>query len=69
VIVEALTERKTIQQLGNKYELHPQKITKWKKEYVSKSSRNNESKNALTEGKGRLKIKQAVFIKRQVSFK
>ena len=37
VILEALKERESIQQLGKKYDLHPQQITNWKKEYLSKS--------------------------------
>ena len=37
VILEALKERETIQQLAQKFELHPQQITNWKKEYLEKS--------------------------------
>ena len=37
VILEALRERETLQQLSQKYELHPQQITNWKKEYLEKS--------------------------------
>lgn len=37
VILEALKERETLQQLGKKYDMHPQQITNWKKEYLAKS--------------------------------
>jgi len=30
VVLEALSERYTIQELGRKYELHPNQITRWK---------------------------------------
>jgi len=30
VVLEALSERYTIQELGRKYDLHPNQITRWK---------------------------------------
>ncbi len=35
VVIEALKERNTIEQLAKKYELHPNQITTWKKEFLS----------------------------------
>jgi transposase len=35
VVIEALKERNTIEQLAKKYELHPNQITIWKKEFLS----------------------------------
>jgi transposase len=34
VVIEALKERSTIQQLAEKYSLHPNQITTWKKEFL-----------------------------------
>jgi len=34
VVLEALKERETIQQIASKYELHPNQITTWKKQFL-----------------------------------
>ena len=34
VVLEALKERETIQQLGVKYDVHPNQITTWKKQFL-----------------------------------
>ena len=34
VVLEALKERETIQQLGVKYAVHPNQITTWKKQFL-----------------------------------
>jgi len=34
VVLEALKERFTLQELATKYEIHPQQITDWKKHFV-----------------------------------
>ena len=36
VVLAALSERHSIQELGTKYELHPNVISKWKREFLSK---------------------------------
>jgi len=38
VVIEALKERNTIEQLAKKYELHPNQITIWKKEFLANAS-------------------------------
>lgn len=38
VVIEALKEKNTIEELARKYELHPNQITLWKKEFLSKAS-------------------------------
>lgn len=38
VVLEALRERETIETLSRRFELHPNQITEWKKEAVSKLS-------------------------------
>ena len=37
VVLEALKERYTIQELATKYEIHPQQITDWKRHFVDNS--------------------------------
>ena len=37
VVLEALKERNTIQELAAKYEVHPQQITDWKKHFLGNS--------------------------------
>lgn len=34
VVIEALSERYTIQELGRKYEIHPTQITNWKSQFL-----------------------------------
>ena len=38
VVIEALKERNTIEQLAKKYELHPNQITTWKKEFLANAA-------------------------------
>ena len=38
VVLEALKERSTTEELARKYELHPNQIHTWKKEFLSKAS-------------------------------
>lgn len=37
VVLEALKENQTMAQLAQKYELHPQQITNWKREFLNKA--------------------------------
>ena len=37
VVIEALKERSTIEDLARKYELHPNQISTWKKDFLSKA--------------------------------
>lgn len=37
VAIEALKEKETIQQLASKFEIHPNQITQWKKEFLDGS--------------------------------
>jgi transposase len=39
VVLEALKERSTIEQIAKKYEVHPNQISGWKKEFLSKATR------------------------------
>jgi len=38
VAIEALKERETLAELAKRFELHPQMISKWKQEFVERSS-------------------------------
>lgn len=38
VVLEALKERSTIEQIAKKYEVHPNQISGWKKEFLSKAT-------------------------------
>ena len=38
VVIEALKERSTIEELSGKYEIHPTQINAWKREFLSKAS-------------------------------
>lgn len=37
VVLEALKERNTIQELAAKYEIHPQQVTDWKRHFMDNS--------------------------------
>jgi transposase len=38
VVLEALQERETIQELGKKYDLHPNQISTWKSQFLSNAN-------------------------------
>ena len=38
VILEALQERSTLKELCQKYELHPNQVSKWKREFLEKAA-------------------------------
>ncbi|PCI19290.1 transposase [Candidatus Wolfebacteria bacterium] len=39
VVVEALKERRTVSELAEQYQLHPNQIKKWKKEFLENASK------------------------------
>jgi len=45
VILEALKERSTAKELCQKYELHPNQISKWKEDFLEKAREIMESKS------------------------
>lgn len=51
VVLEALSERFTIQELGRKYEIHPAQITNWKSQFLKNGEGvfSKKAKNAKTE--------------------
>ena len=38
VVIESLKEKNSIEELAHKYELHPNQIATWKKEFLNKAS-------------------------------
>ena len=38
VVLEALQERETIQEIAKKYELHPTQISNWKSQFLSEAT-------------------------------
>ncbi len=38
VVLEALQERETIQEIGKKYDLHPNQISTWKSQFLSNAN-------------------------------
>jgi transposase len=51
VVIEALKERSTIEELARKYELHPNQLTIWKKEFLNNAAAVFATKADLSEDK------------------
>jgi transposase len=71
VIIEALKERETVAQLAQKFDLHPNQISTWKKEFLSGAEHVFEGKKPLKseseEEKDRL-LKTICQLKIEVDF-
>ena len=75
VAIEALKEQQTLQELAQKYELHPDQISSWKQEFLENSAsvfaqgkkKEQESVDTarLYEEIGRLKV-EVDFLKKRV---
>jgi transposase-like protein len=50
VVLEVLKERSTLEELARKYELHPNQLGTWKKEFINKASSVFESEDKASEG-------------------
>ena len=55
VVLEALKERSSLTELGQKYDLHPNQITRWKQEFLARSESvfEQEGKSKKTEAEER----------------
>ena len=53
VVLEALKERSTVEELARKYEVHPNQIHHWKKEFLSNASSVFSAGESLSEEKKR----------------
>ncbi len=60
VVLEALQERQTLSELSQKYQLHPNQISTWKKEFIAKASSVFESADRTRE-KELEEEKEAIF--------
>jgi transposase len=49
VVLEALKEQKTMQELSGKYEVHANQITKWKSEFLENASSVFETKSGKSQ--------------------
>lgn len=63
VILAALKERETLSELGQRFELHPQQITNWKKEYLAKSLEILDTKSKQVDEDLEAKEKQKLYEK------
>lgn len=51
VVIEALKERSTIEELSRKYEVHPTQINTWKREFLSNAAAAFASESDLSDEK------------------
>jgi transposase len=51
VVIEAIKERETIEGISRKYELHPNQVTTWKKEFLNNAAAAFASKSELSDDK------------------
>jgi len=51
VALEALRERQTVEQIAKKYELHPNQVSTWKKEFISNAAAAFDGGTATEESK------------------
>ena len=56
VALEAIKEKETLQQLASKFEVHPNQITLWKKEFLENASLVFESKRQEVKDESKDKI-------------
>ena len=78
VAIEALKDRESISELAKRYHLHPNQISNWKKEFLSKASiifesesksntdKNDVEKEKLYQSIGQLKVEND-FLKKALS--
>jgi transposase len=63
VAIEALKERLTIQEIANKFEIHPNQVTTWKKQFLDNAENVFRSETTFAEEKNKLKSDQEELYK------
>ena len=73
IVLEALQERETVQEIARKYELHPGQISTWKTQFLSQADQvfergaskteNDQEKDALFKKVGQLQL-EVDFLKK-----
>lgn len=61
VVLEALSERYTLQELGRKYNLHPTQITNWKTQFLNNAQQVFE--NPSKEAKSKEQEKEEAYLR------
>ena len=57
IVLEVLREQQTINEIATKYEVHPQSIHEWKKEFLESASYAMNPNRILKEQEEKLKVK------------
>ncbi len=63
VILEALKERSTVKELCQKYELHPNQISKWKQDFLDKAEEVMDSTSSRKEQEEEFKEQEKLYSK------
>ncbi len=63
VILEALKERSTVKELCQKYELHPNQISKWKQDFLDKAEEVMDSTGSKKEQEEEFKEQEKLYSK------
>ena len=63
VALEALKERLSIQEIANKYEIHPNQVSMWKKQFLDNAENVFRSESTFSEEKSKLKSDQEELYK------
>jgi len=63
VILEALKERSTVKELCQKYELHPNQISKWKQDFLDKAEEVMDSTSSKKEQEEEFKEQEKLYSK------
>lgn len=63
VILEALKERSTVKELCQKYELHPNQISKWKQDFLDKAEEVMDSTSSKKDQEEEFKEQEKLYSK------
>jgi len=63
VAIEAIKERLTIQEIANKYQLHPNQVSMWKKHFLDNAEAAFESDSKINDEKQQMESQQEELYK------